>query len=167
MTAAARVPDPRSGVDEVGRWAPAFEGQRPPFTPGHDVSLRHGAYADLRLGDRVAELADELRPLVPAGRPADEVALRLLALCLARIEAAHAALEKAKPAELATLESDARGWTNTARRLLSDLGMTPTARARLGLDVARTAQSVTAVSLAAEAERERSEHAQAKRGAPS
>lgn len=25
-------------------WAPAFEGQRPPFQPGNKLGLRHGAY---------------------------------------------------------------------------------------------------------------------------
>jgi hypothetical protein len=43
-----------------------------------------------------------------------------------------------KPQDPAKLRSDALGWANAARRLLNDLGLTPTSRARLGLNVART-----------------------------
>jgi hypothetical protein len=131
--------------------------QRPPFEAGNTASVRHGSYAVVKLGPRVDELADELRELVPGFRPADEVALRLLGVCLARIEAASTALEEAGPVELERLRQDLRGWLNTARRLLNDLGMTPTARARLGLDVARMTQAVTVTSLAEEAELERRE----------
>lgn len=142
---------PRSGIAETGEWLPAFPGQRPPF------EVRHGAYSKLQLGSRTSEIADELREDVVGYRPADEVVLRLLALCLARLEAAMTALEEAAPAELERLRLDARGWVNSARRLANDLGMTPTARARLGLDVARARQAVTLTSLAADAELERRE----------
>jgi hypothetical protein len=120
-----------SGLDEQGKWTPAFPGQRPPF------ELRHGAYATVRLGPRVAELADEIRELVPSYGPSDEPALRLLCLCLARLERAEEALETAKPEDFGRLRQDALGWANAARRLLNDLAMTPTARGRLGLDLTR------------------------------
>jgi hypothetical protein len=126
-------PDPRSGLDDEGRWTPAFSGQRPPF------ELKHGAYSDVRLGPRVAELADGLRELVPTYSPSDEPAVRLLALTLARLERAESALEAASPNDLGRLRQDALGWANAARRLLNDLAMTPTARGRLGLDLTRAA----------------------------
>jgi hypothetical protein len=124
-----------SGITPDG-WTPAFEGQRPPLESGNARSVTHGAYAVLQLGDRVAEIADELTPLVPGYRPADQVAVRLLALSVARIERAVAALDEADVGQLARLEADMRGWVNTARRLVVDLALTPTARARLGIDVA-------------------------------
>ena len=77
----AMTPDPRSGLDTEGRWAPAFAGQRPPFEPGHALSTRHGAYAVLTLRDRAGEVAESLRAIVPAFSPADEPAVRLLAVC--------------------------------------------------------------------------------------
>lgn len=144
-------------------------------TPGNDLAVRHGAYATLRLGPRAAEIADELRADVPLYRPADEVALLLLATTLARIEAAEKVLlaiderlggtaggsyvgmsEAAELlAQVQRLRQDQRGWLNSALRILNDLGLTPTARARLGLDVAQTRRTVTLTELAAEAEEER------------
>ena len=124
------------------------------FLAGHDLSLRHGAYSSsLRLAPRADELAAELRKVVPGYSPADEPMVRLLALVLARIERASAALEKVDDAadgkeltaylgdgaeSLRRLREDSRGWINTARRLANDLGLTPTSRAKLGLDIART-----------------------------
>jgi len=80
-------PPSRSGIDEDGVWSPAFEGQREPFRPGNelrfepgnDLAVRHGAFATLKLGPRVDELAAEVRELVPAYRPNDEVSVHLLA----------------------------------------------------------------------------------------
>jgi hypothetical protein len=107
------------------------------FKPGNEVSTRHGACAAVQLGPRVAELADSIRELVPCYSPSDEIALRLLCVALARLERSSDAVGEASPVELKRLREDERGWTNTARRLLADLGMTPTSRAGLGLDVAR------------------------------
>lgn len=110
----------------------------PPFEPGNQAAVRHGAYATVALGPRVTELAEALREAVPAYSPSDEVAVRLLALTLARLEASSTAIEGATPTDMARLRQDERGWTNTARRLLGDLGMTPTSRGRLGLDITKT-----------------------------
>ena len=126
-----------SGRDERGEWTPAFPGQRPPFEPGHELTVKHSAYADVRLGPRVAELADEIRTVVPAYSIADDYVVRLLALSFARIEAAEEAIAVAEPGELERLRQDLRGWVNSARRLLNDLALTPMSRARLGLDIAR------------------------------
>lgn len=78
--------------------------------------------------------------------------MRLLALVLARIEAATAALDKVDEAtagrELAAYTADAapgfqrlredlRGWISVAARFADALGLTPTSRAKLGLDLTR------------------------------
>jgi hypothetical protein len=138
-------------------WMSAFPGQRPPFEEGNTLAVRHGAYAIVLLGPRVDELAAELRELVPAYSLSDEPAVRVLGLAFARLERAEAALETAAPSELGKLRQDALGWANAARRLLNDLGMTPTARARLGLDIVRTRE---------EAFRRLDAHLAAKHGAP-
>jgi hypothetical protein len=101
--------------------------KRPPAEPGNDLALKHGAYATLAPEPRVAELVDSFRDIVPGHRPADEIALRLLCLAVAPIERSSAALDDASPDELKRLREDERGWANTARRLLNDLGMTPRA----------------------------------------
>jgi len=127
-----------SGIDrETGDWTPAFPGQRPPAEPGNELAVKHGAYSTVALGDRVNELADELRPFVPTYRPGDEIALKAMCLVLCRLERAAAAIDATTdPAELNSLRAHERGWANTLRRYLSDLGMSPAARAKLRLDVA-------------------------------
>jgi len=103
------------------------------FEKGNSLPLRHGAYAVVALGPRVEELADLIRELVPAYSPSDEITIRLLCLALARLERSSDATGKVPIEELGRLRENERGWTNTARRLLNDLGMTPTSRAGLGL----------------------------------
>jgi hypothetical protein len=112
------------------------------FPKGHSLSLRHGGYAVVRLAPRAAELAAQIRESLPVCEDADAAAVELLGLVLARIEAASAALagdgagsggERVEPA--ARLESDLRGWVSTARRLMGDLAMTPSSRARLARDL--------------------------------
>jgi hypothetical protein len=113
------------------------------------------------MSERAREIADEIRPTLPAYSPADEPVLLLLATTLVRIERASAAMEmvdeNATPLGpylgggkgedlgpgLQRLREDLRRWINTARGLASDLGLTPTSRARLGLDIV-TAQKVGA-----------------------
>jgi hypothetical protein len=115
------------------------------FQPGNELSLGHGAYAVVALGPRTDEIAHDLRPLVPGYSPSDEPAVRLLSLAFGRLERAQMALDQLKPDEAARLRSDALGWANAARRLLNDLGMTPLARSRLGLTLARGESVVVAL----------------------
>jgi hypothetical protein len=114
-----------------------------------------GGYSLFGIGDRATEIADQVRETMPAYAPCDEPVLLLLATTLARIERANAAIELVDASatsalseylgggdeptlgpDLARLRADLRSWINTARRLGNDLGMTPTSRARLGLDIA-------------------------------
>lgn len=125
------------------------------FQPGNALSARHGAYATVKLGPRVDELVELIRPDVPMVRPADELTIRLLAVTLARLERALEALEGGPAADMARLEADARGWVNRATSLSDKLGLNPMARARLGVDVANARRAVTLTELAAEAEEER------------
>lgn len=138
----------------AGLPAPAGNGTRPPFEKGNQVARKHGGYSLLSLGDRASEIADEIRPTLPAYAPADEPTLLLFATTLARVERASAAIalvdenstsplseylaadEPTLAPNLSALRNDLRSWINTARRLANDLGLTPTSRARLGLDIA-------------------------------
>lgn len=126
------------------------------FQPGHTLSTRHGAYATLRLGARASEIAERLRTVVPAGAEADEPTVALLAVTLARVEAAERALagldERIEENPLSVylsdsreklerLRADLRGWVHTAARLAEALGMTPRSRAQLGLAVQQLQQT--------------------------
>lgn len=126
------------------------------FQPGHELSMRHGAYASpVRLGAEVEELAAELVRLVPAYRESDGPLVNLLALALRRIiraEPVIAAAEECGEADAAkTLREEQRRWATSATKMLDSLGMSPTARARLGLDVAMTQRALTVVELHAQA----------------
>jgi hypothetical protein len=95
----------------------------------------------LRLAPRADEIANDLRRIVPTGAEPDEPALRLLALVLARVEAANSWLDeqglltqRGEPQPVLRVLST---WENTAARLCDRLGLTPTSRAQLGLRVAR------------------------------
>jgi hypothetical protein len=70
---------------ESGNWRARFTGQRPRFPPGHDVTLKHGAYATVALAPRGADICEELTGLVPASSPIDGPVIRALALTPARI----------------------------------------------------------------------------------
>lgn len=133
------------------------------FEQGNAFAVRHGGYSLAGIGDRAAVIADEIRPTLPAYSVADEPVLLLLATTLARIERGNAAIEAVDAVSeplggylaasdeptlapnLATLRADLRAWINAARRLANDLGLTPTSRAKLGLDIAATQRALSVI----------------------
>jgi len=48
-------------------WTPNPNGQKPPFEPGNDLAVTHGAYVDAVVVPQAVEMAEEL--LTPAGTP--------------------------------------------------------------------------------------------------
>jgi hypothetical protein len=116
------------------------------FAPGNRAAERHGGYSLAGLEDRGKEIAEEIRPTLPAGAVCDEPVLQLLALTLARVERGAAAIERVDDlSESLRLSHDLRAWVNGARRLANDLGLTPTSRARLGLDIAATRRTLSLI----------------------
>ena len=47
--------------------------------------------------------------------------------------------------DLSRLRQDLRAWIGLARRLANDLGLTPTSRAKLGLDIAATQRTLSVI----------------------
>jgi len=118
----------------------------PAFETGNTVSVRHGAYARLQLSEPAAITADVLRDLVPLSNDADEAIIQAFALVLEQLKCAATALEDAgSRAERLELSRDARAWTGKALAFADALGMTPTSRARLGLDLARAHSAASQV----------------------
>jgi hypothetical protein len=130
------------------------------FEASNDLAVRHGVYSLMRLQPRAAELRDEIAPLVPFGTAADGALLDLLSFTLAQVERAGLvlAVEQARvaqafqdgdpPAErLDRLAADSRAWVKTAARLLDQLGLSPTSRARLAGDLAGAEKTLTAKAL--------------------
>lgn len=134
----------------------------PPAPPaGNRRHVTHGGYARIatdRLNGRVALVFDALAEDVPlrdgAGKlpAADNGVVHLLARCLCRLEDVQAHLDSTgwldqstgEP-RLAVLDAEAR-LRGEAARLMASLGMTPTSRAKLGLDLTRTVDLATAMS---------------------
>jgi hypothetical protein len=115
----------------------------PPFQPGNQVAISHGAYARLRLSEATGETADTLRELVPLRHDADTAAIEVFAFTIEQLRAAAKALKDAnRRADRLRLSQDAQGWANVALRYAKELGMTPKARAELGLDLARAGAMV-------------------------
>ena len=133
-----------------------------PVKPGESSpALRHGAYSSIRLGPRAAEIADELRAIVPARGAADEPTIALAALALAQVEAASLYV-----AERGIVDGRGRPqpilrhlgtMMNTASRLLAALGCSPTSRAALGVDLVRVDDALVAHLAEGRAIRERRE----------
>lgn len=134
--------------DGSGRHAPECECVRcSGFAPGNGVALIHGANASVaKLLPEAEPLAEQLAPLVPAFTESDRPLVLLLALTfrrIARAEAYLSASEEASDADRAEkLARELRGWVNSSVRIMDSLGMSPTARARLGLDLARGASEL-------------------------
>ncbi|MGZ4380588.1 MAG: hypothetical protein ACXVZ3_04090 [Gaiellaceae bacterium] len=133
------------------------------FEKGNSVALKHGSYALLRLQPRATELAPELLELVPLSSPTDGPAIEALAMILAQAEHAGLVLATVQARtweritrgeepltaderdDLRRLSADLRGWLNSAGRFFEMLGMTPSSRARLGLDIAQTQRTISLI----------------------
>jgi hypothetical protein len=73
---------------------PAGE-RHPPFEPGHELALKHGAYSPRKVGERAEIVRDELLDLIPGlgDDPESASPLALYARAVAREELAHEAIE--------------------------------------------------------------------------
>jgi hypothetical protein len=136
-----------SGLPARGYSWPAFE-------RGNSAAVKHGAYAVVQLAPRAAEFAEDVRARMPLYSPADEGAVQHYAMLRARLERASQALEAADEASagdpqssylegsseridrLARLRDDARRWHRLVLAYERELGLTPLARSRLGLNIA-------------------------------
>lgn len=141
---------PAGGTSEHGEGCECNRCQG--FQPGHDLSTRTGAYAVVGLEGRAREVSEALEDLMRAEemwRPAFAPTVAACAVVLVRLERAEAALAKVDEAAgdnplgayvgeqgvtLARLRQDARGWANTARTYLNDLGLSPASLARISRD---------------------------------
>jgi hypothetical protein len=131
--------------------------------------VKHGARrSDLALSrePRVVELVEMIRESQPVDHPADAGACTRLALVYRRIEAATAALDQADAdfadSPLAAfrdgadfherLREDLSRWIRLASKIETELGRTPTSRAKLGLHIALGSRTLTVLDLHAEVE---------------
>lgn len=149
-------------------WTPAFPGQRPPFPPGHELSVQHGAYSPRKVDPLAAEFVAlvDADPKITWLTAADRPALWSLGQTQAQIQLLTEYLAKAgektgdgvgdldqdrvNRAYLLLHRAEARALTLRAR-----LGLDPLSRARLGRD--RAATEVDVARLMAEMHRQEQE----------
>lgn len=112
-----------------------------PARPGNFRGLQHGTKSERLMAPRTVEIAEELSKLIPAGTAVDEPAALLLAGMLARIEAANAFIERVGVVDtrhrVRPILKIVAGWEANAARLMDQLGLTPTSRAKLGTELAK------------------------------
>jgi hypothetical protein len=139
---------PRSpeGIAAVTRTIQAVNarGKNRHFAPRGDG---HGVYAATRVQPATQALAAEILAILDGEglghiRPADRVTAELLATTLRRVHQAEAYLDRtglvAKGGTVRPLATLLVSLLREARAFCETLGMTPSARAKLGLDTART-----------------------------
>jgi hypothetical protein len=108
-----------------------------PAKPGNQLAKKHGAFSRFQLEPRASELAEDIRVLMPHRSPSDEMAIRLLSLSLAQVEAAtlyvavHGLVDAAGSPQ--PILRHLGTMVNTSARLCDRLGPTPAGRAQIGL----------------------------------
>src|SRR4051794_21509149 len=127
-------------------------GKKPPPAPeGNRLAVKHGAHAEVlpdRLEAKAAAIYRELEQDAPVRGPGDTLpahdreAVRHLARCLVRLDDvgawldAHGGVLDRRGRERSAAKAERRLRAEAAKWLAA-LGMTPVARARLGLDLVR------------------------------
>lgn len=160
-----------------GDWTPAFPGQRPPFTPGHELSTQHGAYSPRKVDPLAKELVDAMledptlgylkasafRPALWAWARAESQAQLLAEYLEGRGKGGVGDLKdkRVQSAYLLLHRAEARADRGRVR-----LGLDPLSRSRLGKDIAqgRAADAAAALTqMREEFERAQREQASADR----
>ena len=145
-----------------GHGGPAH-GKREPFKPGNVVGQRHGANSPRLVGPLSDELRQDIAEMIqdtPAAAPQFAVAVGALATKLARLQLVSTWLsdngpldETGEPRPAVRFELELLA---SVEKSLDALGLTPTAAARLGVDLVRGESLVehmdTARRIRAEAE---------------
>ncbi|HVV76332.1 MAG TPA: hypothetical protein VHC43_09880 [Mycobacteriales bacterium] len=139
----------------------------PPFQPGHELSLKSGAWSPKHVDPLALELLEEVASdpsTAYLGQPAFAGTLRLWAFAQARAELYAEWLAKLPFEEQVRAPKGSRNnrapieiWralATSAANLAAQLGLTPLARARLGRDVATAESAAAAVDRVREAGRE-------------
>jgi hypothetical protein len=122
--------------------------------PGNDLAVKHGGHAQIVAGE-LADVAAQITAALPVKHQADEWAVAELADALIRLHRFRAWLAEHDPwkqrgkMQLAKVKSAMRWeerYAGRVLRLLKELGMTPAARAKLGVDIARSVSLAEAMS---------------------
>jgi hypothetical protein len=136
------APAPGTDVEPAGK-RPARGYSWPPFAPGHELSLKHGAWSPRKVGERAQVVRDEILDLVPglADDPESASPLALYCRAVAREELCHEAIENGNmsPRLVEASSTSAR----VAKELGDAIGLGPRASAELRQIRAQTALTMS------------------------
>ncbi|MGE3194109.1 MAG: hypothetical protein AB7K08_11655 [Microbacteriaceae bacterium] len=140
---------PEPTAEGGGEWVPEFAGQRPPFLPGNEAAVTHGARSPRKVEAVARKISDELADRFPIALDYPETLN-----ALARVEGVARMLF----ADLVTNSAYSRKgefraaliarWNsaeNTAAKLRASLGMTPASEAQVARDRAVAAAATVDV----------------------
>lgn len=138
-------------------WVPEFPGQRPPFQPGHELSMKHGAGSPRKRDPIAQALATELlldesvaylkAPRFAAAVQAWAVAEAKCALISNWVDSMPIEVAaESKQGQTSALEL-LRKWETTAQTHRTRLGLDPVSAAKLGKDVSQGRQADAATAL--------------------
>lgn len=131
---------------------PVWRGDGQPFPAGHTLSVLHGIYSDRVRAPIEEKFADVLRRSMKDGLGSayspelDEHAIRRAARALTTVEMVEARIEEHGYDSISDkLAEHYKTATNQVKKWLTELGLTPAARAKLGVDVAKQYDLVEAL----------------------
>lgn len=138
-------------------WVPDFPGQRPPFMPGNQLALKHGAFSAARTDPIAQRFIDEIAAdenTAYLAAPRFQAQLWTWATAAARVELLSAWIDD-MTIESATFSGKGqvsplellRKWITTTQTLSARMGLDPLSAARLGKDVAQGRQADAAGEL--------------------
>lgn len=142
-----------------GEWTPEFEGQRPPFEPGNEAAVTHGARSRRKVEEIARQIDDDLLTRAPWVRDFPEaLGAYGRAEAVARMifaDLAKVGLYDGNGQFRASLVGRWATAENTAARQREALGLTPKSEAEVARDRAAAASLAAGINLDALAARGR------------
>lgn len=133
--------------DSPAEWVPDFPGQRPPFAPGNEAAVTHGAWSERRVSPVARQILDELLadPATPRYLIEDSSygpALAAWSRTEAQVQMLMVWIDRhghaAALAKNGLLLEQLRKWEVTAASQRARLGLDPLSRAKILRDLAAT-----------------------------
>ena len=121
--------------------------ERPPFEPGNQLGLRHGAYSERAIAERAEQVHAALLEFLPwCADPRYSVSLQRYSQATAREQLAHEALMSAGGKVSARLLEAATSAARLAWLMGDQLGLTPAGHAKLKMLAAGATEAEASLS---------------------
>lgn len=129
-------------------WEPEFPGQRPPFTPGNQLAVKHGAFSNMRVDPLANQFRDEILSspkMQYLTEPQYQGTFWAYCRTAARVQLIEDYVDEMTMRDAARSDKGQtsalellRKWTATLITLAARMGLDPLSYAKLSKDVVRT-----------------------------